>query len=113
MAKNDSQQLRSDVYNIVGQIPCGRVLTYGDIARLTGHPNLSRQVGHLLSSVPPSLHLPCHRVVNAKGRLAPHWPDQQRLLKAEGVVVKRGKNGTEEINLKKYRWDVINDATQQ
>lgn len=104
MAKTDMQQLRSDIYNIVGQIPCGRVLTYGDIARLAGYPRLSRQVGHLLSTVSPSLHLPCHRVVNAAGRLAPHWPEQQRLLEAEGVKVEPGKDGTARVRLKAYRW---------
>ena len=67
MDRIDAQQLKADVYNIVGQIPFGRVLTYGDIARLAGYPNLSRMVGHILSTVPPSLRLPCHRVVNASG----------------------------------------------
>lgn len=105
------QQLRSDVYNIVGQIPYGHVLTYGDIARLAGYPHLSRQVGHLLSTVPSSLHLPCHRVVNAAGRLAPHWPEQQPLLEAEGVTVESGKDGTARICLNRYRWGIIPTRT--
>lgn len=104
MARIDMQQLRYDIYIIVGQIPRGRVLTYGDIARLAGCPNLSRQVGHMLSTVPSYLHLPCHRVVNAAGRLAPHWPEQQRLLEAEGVTVETGKDGTPRIRVKDYRW---------
>ena len=103
MDRIDAQQLKAEVYNIVGQIPFGRVLTYGDIARLAGYPNLSRMVGHILSTVPPSLRLPCHRVVNASGHLAPHWPQQQQLLEAEGVSVRTSKNGTAKISLEKYR----------
>lgn len=100
------QQLRSDISNIVAQIPRGHVLTYGDIARLAGCPHLSRQVGHLLSTMPSSLHLPCHRVVNAAGRLAPHWPEQRQLLEAEGVTVENGKDGIARIRLKEYRWAI-------
>ena len=107
MEKNGTQQLRCDIYSIVSQIPFGKVLTYGDIAKLAGRPTLSRQVGHLLSVVPSSLHLPCHRVVNANGRLAPHWPEQRRLLEAEGVAVSSGKDGTAKIRLKAYHWAVM------
>jgi len=101
------QQLREEVYNIVAQIPRGRVLTYGDVARLSGYPNHSRLVGRLLSAVPSTLHLPCHRVVNASGRLAPHWPEQQERLEAEGVEVKCGKDNTAKVNLKEYHWKVL------
>jgi methylated-DNA-protein-cysteine methyltransferase-like protein len=107
MARTDTQQLATDVYNIVGQIPRGRVLTYGDIARLAGCPNHSRLVGHLLSVVPSSLRLPCHRVVNASGRLAPNWPEQRLLLEREGVAVKTDNHGVARIRLKDYRWEVM------
>lgn len=103
MTVADTQKMKAEVYNIVGQIPRGKVLTYGDIAILTGFPRLSRMVGHILASVPSTLRLPCHRVVNANGRLAPHWPGQQKLLEAEGVRVIKCNNGTAKIPLKKYR----------
>ena len=107
MARIDMQQLATDVYNIVGQIPRGWVLTYGDVARLAGYPNHSRLVGHLLSVVPSSLHLPCHRVVNARGRLAPNWPEQRQLLEREGVAVMTDSIGEARIRLKDYRWEVM------
>lgn len=107
MARTDMQQLRCDICSIVGQIPRGRVLTYGDVARLAGYPNLSRQVGQLLATMPSSLHVPCHRVVNAAGRLAPHWPEQQTLLEAEGVKVEGCKDGSAKIRLKDYRWTIL------
>ena len=76
--------LREVVYEIVAQIPQGRVLTYGAIARLAGYPNHSRLVGRVMRGAPDG-QLPCHRVVSASGRLAPHFPTQASLLAAEGV----------------------------
>ena len=67
--------LREAVYAIVAQIPRGRVLTYGEIARLAGYPNHSRLVGRIMRDAPDG-QLPCHRVVSASGRLAPHYPAQ-------------------------------------
>lgn len=78
-----------EVYSIVASIPRGKVLTYGQIAWLTGHPNHSRLVGHVLRGAAAELNLPCHRVVNSQGRTAPCWPEQTELLKAEGVTFKR------------------------
>lgn len=46
--------------------------------------------------------LPCHRVVNASGRLAPHYPEQASLLESEGVhLTPSGK-----VPLKKYQWNL-------
>ena len=110
MAKHtDMQQLRTAVYHIVSQIPSGAVLTYGDLARLAGQPNHSRQIGRLMAAAPALLHLPCHRVVSAEGRLAPHWPEQSRLLAAEGVKVKTNSKGEKHIDLKIYRWKILGE----
>ena len=51
-----------------------------------------------------STDLTLYRVVNASGRLAPHWPEQRQLLEAEGVVVKTNKAGVAAISLPRYRW---------
>ena len=76
------------VYHIVRQIPPGRVSTYGAIALMLGRPQSARYVGFALRSAPEGL--PCHRVVNKAGELAP--PDvfgaqalQRQLLSAEGI----------------------------
>lgn len=105
----DFQQFKKSVYEIVSQIPKGRVLTYGDIARLAGRPNHARFVGHLMGTVPHSQHLPCHRVVNAKGRLAPKWPKQKELLAAEGVKTTVDKQGRTTLDLRCYRWQVFSN----
>ena len=55
------------------------------VARLVGFPNHFRLVARALASLPDDHDLPAWRVVNARGRTAPNWPDQQLLLEAEGV----------------------------
>ncbi len=52
----------TQIYQVVRQIPAGRVATYGQIARLLGRPRLSRVVGYAMHDAPPDV--PCHRVVN-------------------------------------------------
>lgn len=88
-----------EVYEIVKQIPFGKVLTYGDIARLAGQPRHPRMVGQAMFNAPS--HLPCHRVVNHKGGTAPHWTEQRELLVQEGVTFK--KNGC--VDMRKHQWD--------
>ena len=101
-ARNQSpsiEELRKTVYEIVSQIPRGKVLTYGAIALLAGYPNHSRLVGRIMRDAPDG-QLPCHRVVSASGRLAPHYPAQAELLAAEGVKLSPSGN----VPLKTYLW---------
>ena len=56
------------VYELVAQIPVGRVMTYGDIAALCGQAQASRIVGGLAHFGPTDL--PWHRVVNRMGDCA-------------------------------------------
>ncbi len=95
------------VYAIVKQIPKGKVTTYGQIAFLTGHPRSSRMVGYALHVNPQPGIIPCHRVVNREGRVAPGFafggPDKQAdLLAAEGVVV--SSDGI--VDLNRYLWRI-------
>ncbi|SFG21850.1 MGMT family protein [Prevotella sp. KH2C16] len=95
-----TEELRQEVYHVVAAIPRGKVITYGQIAFLTGRPQNSRLVGHLLHGVPRELRLPCHRVVNASGRLVPGWSGQRALLEQEGVAFR--PNG--HVDLKASQW---------
>ena len=90
------------VLALVDEIPSGRVATYGQIARLIGRPKNARLVGKILSQSEfyGGKH-PCHRVVNAAGRLTPGWEEQAHLLWAEGVDLKA--NGC--VDLKRYQWE--------
>lgn len=94
------------VYQVVCSIPSGKVATYGQVARLAGNPRASRAVGYALHVNPQPGVIPCHRVVNREGRLAPAFAfggtDAQRgLLAQEGVPV----NEDGRVDLKQYLWD--------
>lgn len=89
-----------DVKEIVNAIPVGKVATYGDIAFLAGYPNHSRMVGRVLASIGFLSPTPCHRVVDATGRTAPHWPQQIDMLKREGVSFK----DLNHVEIRLHRW---------
>ena len=59
------------IYTVVKRIPRGKVATYGQVAALAGNPHWSRVVGYALHVNPDPLNIPCYRVVNREGRLAP------------------------------------------
>ena len=92
------------VYQLVSQIPPGKVITYGDIA---GILNINpRYVGYILHHNPSPGEIPCHRIVNSKGRVADTFAfgggeAQQKLLEAEGIGFTDGR-----IELAKYRYQI-------
>ena len=100
MPQPHKETFYTDVYSIVKEIPRGKVISYGEIARLAGWPQHSRMVGKAMSQVPAALNLPCHRVVNSAGRTVPDWAEQRRLLEKEGVLFKA--NGC--VDMKKCAW---------
>ena len=59
------------VYEAVCRVPAGKVATYGQIAAMCGSPRASRAVGYALHMNPRPGVIPCHRIVNREGRLAP------------------------------------------
>lgn len=84
-----SLNFRDKVFRAVQAIPKGKVATYGQIALKLGKARGAREVGWMLHSNDSSA-VPCHRVVNREGRLAPNfafdgWREQKRRLEAEGV----------------------------
>ena len=78
----------SDVYDILVQIPEGKVTTYGDIAKALGHPRASRVVGRILNKNPNPIVTPCHRVIKSDGNIGGYAFGKIRkkeLLKREGL----------------------------
>ena len=90
------------IYEAVKKIPKGRVATYAEVAEMAGNKKMSRAVGNALHKNPDPEHIPCFRVVNSKGELAPAFAfggedEQRKRLEEDGVEVKDGK-----VDLKKY-----------
>ncbi|MGN0390131.1 MAG: methylated-DNA--[protein]-cysteine S-methyltransferase [Wujia sp.] len=90
------------IYEAVKKIPKGKVATYGQVAELAGDKKMARAVGNALHKNPDPLHIPCYRVVNAKGELAGEFAfggagAQAKLLEADGIKVVAGK-----VDLSKY-----------
>jgi methylated-DNA-protein-cysteine methyltransferase-like protein len=100
MAKILDDKLIYEILSVVGEIPEGKVASYGQIAQLIGRDRNSRLVGKVLSMAEFYGDYPCHRVVNHAGRLAPHFREQRERLTAEGVVFKA--NGC--VDMEKCRW---------
>lgn len=93
------------VYEVVKNVPRGKVTTYGAVARMVGSPRASRQVGWALHCNPQPGVIPCHRVIFADGSLTDGFAfggrDVQRaLLEAEGVEL----SDEYKVDLKKFLW---------
>ena len=93
------------LYTWLAQVPAGRVVTYGQLAKLIGRPNGARWVGRQMGRLPRGTGLPWFRVVNASGRSSipvdnSGWNRQLRLLRDEGVEIVDGR-----ISLRRYQWD--------
>lgn len=93
------------IYEAVKTIPKGHVATYGKIAEMAGDAKMARAVGNALHKNPDPEHIPCYRVVNAKGELSGEFAfggrgAQAKLLEEEGIEVVDGK-----VDLGKYGID--------
>ena len=93
---------RDRVHEVVAAIPYGRVMTYGDIAAVAGHPYAARQVGGLAHFGPTDL--PWHRVVNRLGECASGYyggkNGHKTALEAEGFLVENYRI----IDFASHRW---------
>ena len=93
------------VYEVVKQVPMGKVTTYGDVARLAGSPRASRQVGWALHSNPQPGIIPCHRVVFKDGSLTDGFAFGGRDVQ-KAMLVEEGVQFSEEykVDMNNCRW---------
>ena len=109
------EQVFESIYRIVLKIPRGRVMTYGQIARLLDDRYSPRLVGWAMHAVPQDgRNIPWHRVINSKGgistgRVIIQEPQLQRyLLEAEGVVF----DARGHCDLSTYQWSPVKRKTK-
>lgn len=89
---------------LLSNIPEGRLVTYGQLAKMMGYPGAARWVGRILGELPDDTHLPWHRVIAASGRLnlpanSPSGAEQRQRLRSEGVFVQGDR-----VKLRGYEW---------
>jgi methylated-DNA-protein-cysteine methyltransferase related protein len=90
------------VYRLVKQIPRGRVLTYGALARILRLPGGARSAGRAMAATPSGKGIPWHRVVGDQGKILirePYASLQRKLLTSERIEIVESR-----LNLKRYLW---------
>ncbi len=101
------------VYQIVRQIPPGKVISYGEVAGMLGQPRAARTVGWALASLrdEAEIDVPWQRVINIQGRISirnlRHAAEEQRLLlEAEGVEF----NERGYLDWQRFGWEGLGPA---
>lgn len=93
------------IYDVVREIPYGKVATYGQVAALAGNRRWARVVGYALHGNPDPDNIPCYRVVTKAGDVSKAFAfgganRQIELLEAEGVEFVDGH-----VDMEKYQWE--------
>ena len=94
------------VYDVVREIPFGRVCSYGLIARHLGSPQSARMVGWAMNAAHIKEDVPAHRVVNRIGLLTgkQHFEGtnlMQQLLESEGIQIKENQV----VDFEQFAWN--------
>ena len=107
MAESVVKELAPMIFQVIAQIPYGRVASYGQIARLAGIPKHSRLVGYVLKHMDADSSLPWYRVINSQGKISLSKLNDQgqniqaQLLLAEGILVIGNK-----VKMKEFQWNI-------
>jgi len=96
MTDKDPDPRYQRIWDVIARIPPGRVMAYGQVARLAGLPGRARLAARALRVAPDELALPWFRVLGAGGRISlPEGSEgaaeQRRRLEAEGVRFERDR----------------------
>jgi methylated-DNA-protein-cysteine methyltransferase related protein len=101
------QSFTSRAIKIIQNIPPGKVMTYGQVAKLAGSPRGARQVVRILHSMSEKYDLPWFRVLNSKGEIGIQDEEgflmQKQLLQNEGVNFLSDRT----LNLKEYQVNLL------
>ncbi|MCB1321242.1 MAG: MGMT family protein [Leptospiraceae bacterium] len=103
---NNANDLRNRIVQCIKSIPAGRVASYGQIAKMAGHPRAARQVARVLRQSGRSENLPWHRIINSSGRISlpgrgqvdSPYARQKSLLIKEGIKF----DATDRVDFKQF-----------
>jgi len=90
------------VYKLVKQIPRGRVITYGALAKALRLPGGARTAGRAMAATPSGKGIPWHRVVGDHGKILtpePYASLQRKMLESEGIKLVEFR-----VDLKRCLW---------
>ncbi|MCL2572402.1 MAG: MGMT family protein [Defluviitaleaceae bacterium] len=78
----------AQVYTLVKKVPQGKVISYGQIAKMLGRPRSAREVGRAMRICPESDNIPWQRVVMSDGTITGgQFADMRKgMLEDEGVT---------------------------
>jgi O-6-methylguanine DNA methyltransferase len=84
-----AESLLVRAYEALLRVPAGTVVSYGELAALSGRPRAARAVGTAMARNPFPILVPCHRVVRSSGDIGEYgggraW--KERLLRFEGAA---------------------------
>jgi methylated-DNA-protein-cysteine methyltransferase-like protein len=99
-----SSDKQERIWQVVSQIPKGKVASYGQVAKLADLPGYARYVGYVMKKLPAGSNLPWYRVVNSRGTISfkpgsRQYQAQKSQLEAEGVVFIKGR-----FSMARYGW---------
>src|SRR6202795_4208836 len=90
------------VYRVVKQIPRGRVVSYGALAKILRLRGGARSAGRAMAATPSGKGIPWHRVLGEGGKILvrePYASLQRKLLESEGVAIVESR-----VDLKRHLW---------
>ncbi len=93
------------VWKTIQNVPYGKLISYGQIARNINNPKASRAVGNSVARNPLAIVIPCHRVISSSGGLGGFGgglPRKRFLLKVEGVLSESEGEPEKSVDLQKF-----------
>ena len=90
--KLSGTDFQKDVWRALTKIPCGKTVTYQQLAIMAGHPTAVRAVANAVGKNPMAPMIPCHRVIRTDGSIGGYsgpggLVTKRKLLKSEGVII--------------------------
>lgn len=103
---NTQALFKKRIIEVIRLIPCGKVMSYSQVAAYVGAPRAARQVGWVLRNLEAKINLPWWRVINNTGRITikgnifNNREIQKKLLEADGIIISTDFT----LDIKKYRF---------